>query len=303
MDIKKILLFIKETIENSIIGAVSSIKKHIFTVQLKSNEVKVVNIPKTIKLEEQDIIKINQQLKIIQDLISKLKLNPNIIVPDIKIPEIKIPEIKAPKVDVKVPDIKVPDINIPQIEVDVEKLRKELIALKTAISNIKINPVIKTPEVIVPEPKVEVKVDKEKLISKNPEKYVPVRLTDGKEFYKALDELTLAIDKAYSFSFANGVKAQALIDDDRHLQVDVLNFPNISNVNILNNQDYKDVALDYSDPNNLYIGSLKSNGNWIITKKVFSNNSFIDYFAKGNDDFFSNWNNRTNLVYKLYNEL
>lgn len=304
MDIKKILFFIKETIENSVVGAVASIKKHIFTVKLLSNKVEVVNFPQTTKLSQETIDKINQQLKIINETIAKLKLNPNIIVPEIKpptIPKIKVPEAKV-KVDI--PEIKIPEVKVPEVEVDVNKLRTELLAIKKAIENIKLNPIIKTPEVIVPEPKVEVKVDKEKIVSNDPKKYVPVRLTDGKEFYKALDELTLAIDRAYSFSFSNGVKGQALIDKDRHVQVDVLNFPETSDVNVLSMpEEYKKVSLDYSNENEIYIGYLKKNSDWYIVKRVFSNDSFIDYFTKGKNNFITNWQNRASLEYKLYNEL
>ena len=65
----------------------------------------------------------------------------------------------------------------------------------------------------------------ENLKSEDPESYIPVRLTDGKEFYKAIEEFYQTVTSNITFALQNGQKSFALVDTDKHMQVDVLTMP------------------------------------------------------------------------------
>lgn len=67
----------------------------------------------------------------------------------------------------------------------------------------------------------------EGLKSDNPKEYVPVRLTDGEEFYKAIEEFYQQVSSAVTFTDSENKKTSALVDEDRHVQVDVLTMPDI----------------------------------------------------------------------------
>jgi hypothetical protein len=66
-------------------------------------------------------------------------------------------------------------------------------------------------------------------IPKGAEEAIPVRLSDGKAFYKALDQIiqmtTGGGGSSYAFHDSHKSPGKGLIDDDSHLQVDVLTLP------------------------------------------------------------------------------
>lgn len=66
------------------------------------------------------------------------------------------------------------------------------------------------------------------LKSDDPKDYVPVRLTDGKEFYKAIEEFYQQVASVVTFTESDGKKSSALVDKDRHVQVDVLTSPPVT---------------------------------------------------------------------------
>ncbi len=71
------------------------------------------------------------------------------------------------------------------------------------------------------------KVSAKDILSKytSPNNYLSVRLTDGNQFYKAISEIvqTIAdISKAISFRDSTASPTRALVDEDGHVQVDVL---------------------------------------------------------------------------------
>ena len=120
-------------------------------------------------------------------------------------------------------------------ELDFSSLEKKLDSLNESIKKLptKFPDFPKIPEVKIPTPKEIVfpksfKVDNlEGLISNDPKKSVPVRLTDGKEFYKAIEEFYQQVSSAVTFTNSDNQKTSALVDADRHVQVDVLTSPPI----------------------------------------------------------------------------
>lgn len=68
----------------------------------------------------------------------------------------------------------------------------------------------------------------ESLKSDSPKDYVPVRLTDGEEFYKAIEEFYQQVSSAVTFTDSQNKKTSALVDEDRHVQVDVLTAPPVT---------------------------------------------------------------------------
>lgn len=109
-----------------------------------------------------------------------------------------------------------------------EELSQQVSKLPTKYPEVKIPPFPKIEFPKIPEPLQEVSVKNlEKLVGKDPKRYVPVRLSDGKRFYEALESLTVSASRTQAFSDSQGVKQQALVDEDRHVQVDVLSMPNV----------------------------------------------------------------------------
>lgn len=90
----------------------------------------------------------------------------------------------------------------------------------------------KFPEIPKPEKIVFPKsfsIDNAELLKSNdPKAYIPVRLTDGKEFYKAIEEFYQQVSSSVTFTNSKNQKTSALVDEDRHVQVDVLTAPPVT---------------------------------------------------------------------------
>lgn len=147
--------------------------------------------------------------KVIEE-IKNIKWEPKIDVAQPKI-EVKVPEIK-------VPDIKVPKVEVPQTKVDVKSVDinkptwiSGLFDLKTVSNKI-----------------TELKDELKKAISnisldlpttaKNP---ISVRLSDGKEFYKAIGSIASSMVGMVTFAKANNEVKPALVDDNGIVQTNL----------------------------------------------------------------------------------
>ena len=174
----------------------------------------------------------NKKLKLSKDLVDKLdkligitsnsgeistKTSKDIVeaIKGIKI-ETKAPQVNVspPKVSVTVPDIKVPDVNVPETKVynpDTISVNKPswlggLFSLKPVITSLK-----------------EIKsILRALYLPRDADDPVSVRLSDGNKFYRAMGGIASAITGHIPFSKESGVDFPALVDKDRHQQVDVL---------------------------------------------------------------------------------
>jgi len=139
------------------------------------------------------------------------------------------------------------------------------------------------------------------IFSTDPKKYVPVRLSTGSKFYKAIEDLIVSAASHYSFSQTDGKRQNALIDTDRHVQVDVLTMPSINIPTPVGgatseNQDplakYKiSDTDDDAEPN--YFGFVTTDGKWYILKE--ENKTYRYIF--GTEDYSTNWTGRAGLTY------
>jgi hypothetical protein len=78
-------------------------------------------------------------------------------------------------------------------------------------------PEIKFPEIKIPEP-VSAKEMADEMFHKNPKEYIPVRLSDGKEFYEALASAG-GSGGTTSFVRSDGTPTRALVNDDGTLVI------------------------------------------------------------------------------------
>ena len=239
MNINEALQFLKVTIEQNAIAIVRALKSNIFTVKLSSNKVEITNptkIPKQFDVKVVNSIDNKKDLELqtrqLNETLNKKFTELNNLVktlyPKSEIKINNLGDIPKPlnEVSIKNPVKTVSISNFFEIQKEIGKLQKAIEALK--LDPKIIVPEIKIPEIVIPKSKVEVILDKrETLISDDPKKSVPVRLTDGKKFYQALEELAIrSSGGAAAFSDSTGIKQQALVDKDRHLQVDVVGMPN-----------------------------------------------------------------------------
>lgn len=231
MDIR---VFFKTTVENTAKAVVSALKKGLFSVEVK-NLPKVTEISGKVNVLNLKEIEISYQK--IREMFDDLKKNLPTTVKVENFPEFpEFPNFPEPE---KFPDkIKTEVTN----EITVKEF-KQLVGLTANISK-KLDSFPKKfpefptfpefPKIPAPIVKVEEKdfpteieiSNLETLISKNPKAYVPVRLTDGEDFYESMARsFGGAIIEPYSDD--EGIPQKALVDNKRHLQVDVLTMPEI----------------------------------------------------------------------------
>jgi len=250
MDTKTLLAWLKQTIEGNVKAAVIALKQNIFTVKLASNKVEVTNpvkLPKEFAVNvlnpptdyskelaslKAEFVKSLQKLSV--DVLStKPSGNTKITnFKDLKLPEFpKAIEVSNQKDTFTVRGIDSLEKAIKAVGVLVEKLPteypqgKEEIKIKNlAELQNSFNEVILAIKQIKPASFTETDVR-----GTDPKSYVPVRLTDGEEFYRALDSFSKMVARSYNpFTDSNGNRNPALIDSERHLQVDVLTAPPVT---------------------------------------------------------------------------
>jgi len=184
----------------------------------KVKELNPVDNKKDIELQTKLLTKtLNDKFAELNNLIKTLSPKSEIIVSNLD-------EIESPsnEVVIKNPVKAVSITNFYEIQKEIGKLHKIVQSLK--LDPKIIVPEIKLPEIVIPQSKAEVILDRrETLISDDPKKSVPVRLTDGKKFYEALEELSVrGSGSSHVFSNSEGVKQQALVNEQRNVQVDVM---------------------------------------------------------------------------------
>jgi len=226
--------FFKTTIENTAKAVVSALKNGLFSVEVK-NLPKVTEISGKVNVLNLKDIEVSYQK--IKEMFDDLKKNLPTTVKVENFPEFpEFPNFPEPE---KFPDkIKTEVTN----EITVKEF-KQLVGLTANISK-KLDELPKEfpkfpkfpefPKIPAPIVKVEEKdfpteieiSNLETLISKNPKAYIPVRLTDGEDFYESMARsFGGAVIEPYSDS--EGLTQKALVDKQRHLQVDVLTMPEI----------------------------------------------------------------------------
>jgi hypothetical protein len=240
MNIKEILQFLKVTIENNFIALAQSLKAHTYTARLESNKVEVTNplvLPKVIQVEE---IKQVDNKKTIEEQTSKYikalnaevsRLNKTLLTlsPHKTVEVTNLKDIPKPLSAIKVsnPQKSISVNNFYELQTSIGKLQKAVEALKLdpkiVVPDIKV-PDVYVPEIKIPTIKNEVNLDKlEKLIGDDAKKYVPVRLTDGKKFYQALEELNQTISgggsRSYAYQDGAGDHTYALVNTHRQAEV------------------------------------------------------------------------------------
>lgn len=248
MDIRKALDFIKLTIENSFTAAVRSLKQATFAVKLDSNKVEVTNptvLPDEYKVRILDEKDYTAQLKVMRDYLVKSldEINTSIQEngPQKEVSISNLKDIQIPpapnEITIKNP---VKDVSVSNINKVVEALQslKEVVSkLPTKYPEAKDEVSIKNLRELsnifdgVKTAIEGIKAPVQKVIdfrSSNPKEYIPVRLSDGDNFYNAIENLRVAAGRSFSFSNESGARQQALVDGDRHVQVDIVEMPPIT---------------------------------------------------------------------------
>jgi hypothetical protein len=129
---------------------------------------------------------------------------------------------------------------------------------------------------------------------KNPDYYINVRLTDGKEWYKALSEVVAGIGGGViPFVDSMGRQKPAKVrDEDQRLEV-----------HIMSEKEFT-VRTEYDSESNLIYygeaepGSLESEARWRIKKMTWSGSNLVDIkWANGDTLFTKIWDNRVTYNY------
>lgn len=135
--------------------------------------------------------------------------------------------------------------------------------------------------------------------SKDVRKYIPVRLTNGKEW---IEELIKVVGGGgggggtAAYEYENGTAGRGLINSDGHVQVTV-----VSSEDILNK--YKVADVDDDDATTKYYGFTDITGAWYIMKE-FVNGIIDEYrYTKGDDAYTTNWTARSGLTYNYFNNI
>lgn len=262
-----------------------NLKKAVFGVSeavvQRSNEVVVKNFPEEIKVSNFPKSKIEDLLA---DLIKKvytlhkplsdkeftIKQMPEVVVENLEFESGKIVKaIKGLKLDPKInvqapkPDrIVVPpaQVNVEQIEIDYEKLAKSISGE-------------------IPE------IDYKKLASVLSKEMSGFVVTGGGGGGK------------YAFKKSDGTATYGLVDENRHLQVDVLSAPTPASTD---EPKYYTHDVD-RQTTYTYIGSLTILGLWQISK--ITNVTGVTRYMRGTTGYTTNWTNRESLDYGYINEV
>jgi len=172
-EIKKHLRVENKLVSESLSKNISEISS---AMKEKFEEIPKPKITTAFKFEMPEIDMLVRKLEIL----NKKKFNPSI---DIKAPDINIPEIKLPKIvvpEIKVPEIKTPNVTVnPNVDIDVKALLKALKPLK--------------------------------LLSHGAKSPIAVRMSDGKKFIKAMQDLAKAAEQqVVSFNQSSGITSDDL---------------------------------------------------------------------------------------------
>lgn len=230
MNIIDSLNYINKSIKSGLATVVSALTKHTYNVKLTGSdqvvnktEINFPNIEKTLdKMTGESKTAFGKLMNQLNETRTLLRLN------GIKVnnfPEtskfLEFP--KSISID-NLPEEK--ELDFSSLEKKIDELNQSIKKLPTKFLEMK--------EITFPEfprvkdvvfPKSFTVENIENLKSEDPESYIPVRLTDGKEFYKAIEEFYQTVTSNITFALQNGQKSFALVDTDKHMQVDVLTMP------------------------------------------------------------------------------
>jgi len=307
---------LKESMETTVTAAVRVLRGSVFKVDIGRKRFEVANFPKT-QVVEGKVTVVNQKelekqigevSKRVQDVHKALDgLRPLKQVEVTNFPALPKPPEPPKTMEISKP-VKVSPESLSSIVEAISKLREAVSKLPTKYPEVKIPPFPKVeipPFPKIPQPPTEISVSNlERLLGKDPKKYIPVRLTDGKEFYRAIEELAVAAGRSYAYSDARGTKQQALVDQDRHVQADIVSMPEIS-VSATATSDDPTLKYLISDTDAAdtvkYYGFLDKDGNWYIMQEDTSAGTYR--YTKGSADYATNWTDRASLTYELFSEV
>lgn len=319
MNIKEVLEFLKRTIEANFLALSQSLRGHVFTTRLESDKVEVSNpfkLPDIVRVQETKPISYKKDIqdssdKVIKSFENQIKLLQKTLLtltPSKSVEVSNLSDIPKPHQTIRIsnPQKSVSVSNFYELQTTIGKFQKAVEALK--LDPKIVIPEIKVPDVYVPEikiPTIKNEIDLSKLekilgiLSKDPEKPLSVRLSDGKKFYKALEELNQTISggggKSYSFQDADGERTYGLVDEDQHVQVDVLS-------------GYETNDVDLSDDPIRYECQENKDGEWLFVKIDPSNASLRSFrFAtiKNNPTkhtYTQAYSSRKSLTYGYYSQ-
>jgi len=289
--VQKIVATIIRTVENSAVMSVRALKAHTFSVRV-SNQPSTQSIKGTVTVGNQ---------KNIEKLLAKLTVAvaklPTVY------PETKIPSpLPYPK-EISVSNLEsVPQADLKRVEELLMKLVREMKALPKEYPKQEKFPTIpafpKFPEfpkqlpfptsmkVNVP---TEIRVNNlkelfEDLTGKDPKKHLNVRLSDGKEFYKAVQEIMTAGRSKLPFVNTQGQDIPAHVD---HQQRIVLS------------PDYL-IVDEETISGTTYTGNERFDGRWFLMR-IQTSPTRIRYASFGNNDQYTSyknaWDNKVILVF------
>lgn len=297
MKIQEVLNYISRTLERISTVAVVALKKHVFSVQVK-NFPKVQSVKGTVvvgnqKRLEEELKAVKKGLESVAKAIESQKYPETVAVSNLKdTPLVEIPKpLPYPtEITVKNPTKEVSVNNLDELQKSVAALEKSIKAIKLD-PTIQVKPNITVEPTSVSIPKLEIPKP-EKLLSSDPKKYLPVRLTDGEEFYNAISSIIGGMKRSL-FRTADGQDKYPVVDDSGYIQVVVRSMP----VNPLDEYVTADVR---EDGDITYIGAVKSDGSWYV-QKIESNTFRYAFGATSYPDSFAD---RENLNYQyLYEAL
>lgn len=290
MNLIEMLDFYKKTSENIAIAGVKAIKSNVYTVVLKTNKVFVENFPKLQKISgsvsvnnlnqsklekntDKNTIKLLRAVEKFEKTVKKINIPEQIAVNNLK--DIIFPK----KIEISNPQKTVSINNFYELKVLLGKILKEMQGVPKELPKYECP---KFPEINFPQipayPK-DIKVNNllditSSLLSSKPNKYIPVRLTDGKEFYKALEEVVEVFNNSKQYSSTTGLRTEALIDSSRKQVVATVD-------KWVVNDRFKESDLVQ------YIAHEDIEGNWMILKvtKVTSGQELRYATKENNNDF------------------
>jgi hypothetical protein len=279
MTIQETLNYLLKQLETITTVAVTSIRSNIFKVTVgnfpKTQDVKGTVIVGNLKGEMRDL---TRKIEAVEKAVIN-KIYPDSVtvknMKDMPMPEkVVIPEYPK-EITVKNPQERVEVSNF-------EVVIKELSKIGKKIDSIELSPkvTVEAPQVTVEAAKAPiVKIpEAEKLFSDDPKKYIPVRLTDGEEFYEAVNSVVRSLNRTKKVEVTNG--------------------------NILATFETNDV--DKVSSTLLYNGLEEKDGNWCVQRVDSAGGDVEVRFAtivnNGNMDYTHAWDDRLSLVYGYFSE-
>jgi hypothetical protein len=255
-------------IEQSAVASVRSLKSHIFTVRVNNlHQTQTVKGTVTVgnqKNLEKEVKVVDRSINMLKASVDGIKMPTSIKVDNFPEPVKPLPYPEFPK-EIRVSntrDFKTIDVNNQPTE-ELTAIKDAVVSLQSVVqkqemspkitvkpADVNIPPFPKFPDIKIPEAPIPPSAEdiaseiKDSLISKSPTTYLPVRLTDGEEFYAALSQISSGGGGGKNFSYASGESDKALIDANRHLQVDVLTAPAVEIGDITVSIDKTGLATD-----------------------------------------------------------